>query len=96
MFPDSRQDLEVIRAHFVVFCQLVGPDVRAQWLEGNIRDVGHFGCSRFEVKFRQSVAQIEFFSELREAHRYNALVDFDRGEPFDEMGWKPTRGQVWS
>ena len=34
MFPDSRQDLEAIRAHFVVFCQLVGPDVRAQWLEG--------------------------------------------------------------
>ena len=53
-------------------------------LKENIRDVGRFGCSRFEVKFRQSVAQIDFFSELREAHCYNALVDFDRGELFDD------------
>jgi len=53
-------------------------------LKKNIRDVGRFGCSRFEVKFRQPVAQIDFFSELREAHRYNALVDFDRGELFDD------------
>jgi hypothetical protein len=32
--PASRQEPRALEDHFVVFCQLVGLDVRALWLDG--------------------------------------------------------------